>query len=105
MDSLPGASVGVPVGVVFELSTRDFREPDLGVILLFRNEETGVDKSSRLDPTGVVLISGRAPLRDNGVVAAGGADPATRGVNGVLLEVFAVALRVGMRGRMPFCLS
>jgi hypothetical protein len=75
------------------------------VILLFRNEETGVDKSSRLDPTGVVLISGRAPLRDNGVVAAGGADPATRGVNGVLLEVFAVALRVGMRGRMPFCLS
>lgn len=88
------------------LSTRDFRDPDLGVMLLFKNVDTGVDKSSRDDAGGVLLLfSGRAPLRDNGVVAAGGADPATLGVNGVLLDVLAVALRVGMRGRTPFCLS
>jgi hypothetical protein len=94
--------VGVPVGVVFVLSTRDFRDPDLGVMLLSRNVEIGVDRLSRL---GVILISERGPLRDNGVAAAGGTDAATLGVNGVLFDVFVDALRAGMSGRTPFCLS
>lgn len=86
------------------LSTRDFRDPDLGVMLLFKNVDTGVDKSSR-DDTGGVLFSGRAPLRDTGVVVVGRVDPATLGVNGVLFDVFEPALRGGMSGRTPFCLS
>jgi hypothetical protein len=106
-DSFGGAvdAAGVPVGVLFGLSTRDFRDPDLGVMLLLRKVDTGVDKSSRLEPTGVVRISERASLRDNGVAAVNGAAPATLGVNGVLLEVFADALRAGMSGRAAFCLS
>jgi hypothetical protein len=94
-----GVPVGVPVGVVCVLSTLDFLEPDLGVILLFKKAETGVDKSS-LDPTGgVLLLSGRAVLRVKGVEAVKGADPATLGVKGVLFDVFvAEALRVGISG-------
>lgn len=92
---------GVPVGVVCVLSTLDFREPDLGVILLFKKAETGVDRSSLDDPTGgVLLLSERAARRAKGVETVGGAEPATLGVNGVLFAVFAAeALRVGMRGR------
>jgi hypothetical protein len=95
--------VGVPVGVVFVLSTRDLREPDLGVILLLRKDEMGVVTSSRW------LASGRGPRRDNGVVALCGVDPATLGVRGVLLVFFAAAAaaeRVGMSGLVvPWCFS
>jgi hypothetical protein len=90
--------------VVFVLSTRDFRDPDLGVILWLRNVDTGVDMSS-LTPPGV-LFSERGLGSGVGVEAVGGADPATLGVNGVRLAVFAAAaLRVGMRGLDAFCLS
>ena len=89
--------VGVPVGVVFALSTRVLREDDRGVMLLFRNADTGVDRSSLDDALGV-LISERAPRRDNGVCAAGGAVPATRGFKGARFEAFAEALRTGISG-------
>jgi hypothetical protein len=92
-------AVGVPRGVLFVLSTRDFRKPDLGVILLLMKVDTGVVKSFRDEPTGVVS-SGRAFRCDNGVLA-GDDDPATLGVNGVLLLLFAAlaeALRVGASG-------
>jgi hypothetical protein len=96
-----GVPVGVPVGVVFVLSTLDFLDPDLGVILLFKKADTGVDRSSLDGPTGgVLLLSERAALRAKGVEAVGGAEPATLGVNGVLFAVFAAeALRVGISGR------
>jgi hypothetical protein len=83
---------------VFVLSTLDFRELDLGVMLLFRNADTGVDSSSLEDATGgVALFSERAPLRDKGVEAVCGAEPATLGVNGVRFAAFAAeTLRVGM---------
>jgi hypothetical protein len=89
---------------VFVLSTRDFRDPDLGVTFVPRKVETGVDRSSRGEFTGwaLKLASGRAVRRGNGV-KAGAAEPATLGVNGVRVEVFAVALNGGMRGRL--CLS
>ena len=92
--------VGVPVGVVFVLSTRDFRDPDRGVTLLLRNVETDVDISS-LDPATGVLVSERAP---RWAAAVGGADPATLGVTGARFEAFAAALRVGIRGFDAFCL-
>jgi hypothetical protein len=96
--------VGVPVGGVCAVSTLDFRDPDLGVILLFKKAEAGVGRSSLDEPTGgVLLLSERAARRDNGVEADCGAEPATLGVNGVRFEVFAEALRVGRRGRV--CLS
>ena len=99
-----GVPFGVPVGVVCVLSTLDFRDPDLGVMLLFKKADTGVERSSLEDPTGGVLTSERAPRRDTGVEAVCGVEPATLGVNGVLFAVFAAeALRVGIRGR--FCLS
>jgi hypothetical protein len=96
--------VGVPEGVVFGLSTRDFRDPDLGVTLTLRKAETGVERSS-LDAPPCVLSSGRAVHRDEGVNGPTGADPATLGVNGLLLGGFAAALRAGIRGREAFCLS
>lgn len=98
-------ALGVPVGVVCVLSTLDFLDPDRGVTLLFKKAETGVDSSSLADATGGVLrLSERAPRRPKGVEAVGGAEPATLGVNGVRLAVFAVeALRVGISGR--FCFS
>lgn len=59
---------GVPVGVVCVLSTLDFLDPDLGVMLLFKKADTGVEISSLEDPTGgVLLLSERAPRRDKGV--------------------------------------
>lgn len=70
-------------------------------MLLLRKEETGVEISS----LGVELLSERGARRDNGVDRAGEAEPATRGVKGALPEDFAVALRVGMRGRDAFCFS
>ena len=96
---------GVPVGVVFVLSTLDFLDPDLGVMLLFKKADTGVERSSLEDATGgVPLLSERSPRRDKGVEAVCGAEPATLGVNGVRFAVFAAAaLRLGMRGRL--CLS
>lgn len=96
-----GVPFGVPVGVVCVLSTLDFLDPDLGVMLLFKKAETGVDRSSLDDPTGgVLLLSERAVRRAKGVEAVGAADPATLGVNGVLFAVFtAEALSVGIRGR------
>ncbi len=80
------------------LLTRDLRDDDRGVmLLLFRNADTGVDKSS-LDDAAGVLLSERAPRRDNGVEAVGGAEPATLGVKGVRFDAFAEALRTGMSG-------
>jgi hypothetical protein len=107
MDGGAGVPVGVPVGVVFVLSTRDFRDPDLGVMLLLKNVDTDVERSSLDEPVGVALLLGRAARRGNGVGALVGVDPPTLGVKGVLFDVFAEALRVGIRGRAPapFCLS
>jgi hypothetical protein len=100
-DGEPGVPFGVPVGVVFVLLTLDFRDPDLGVILLFKSEGTGVGPSS------FTPVSNLGFLRDNGVVTLGGFAAATLGVRGTLFVVFAAAAeRVGMRGRVvPFCLS
>ena len=86
---------GVPVGVVFVLSTRTFLDPDLGVILLLRKAETGVGMSSWDVLFGVFA---RGPRRDSGVDATVGAEPATRGVRGGLFDDLAAALRVGMSG-------
>lgn len=98
----------MPLGVVFALSTRELRFPDLGVILLFKKADTGVDIPSLAEAAGVI-VSGRGPRRGNGVVAAtGGPAPATLGVNGVLLADLALALRVGMSGLAAWlllCLS
>lgn len=88
------------MGVVLALSTRFFLEPDLGVMLLLRKEDTGVEMSS----LGVVLLSERGARRDNGVDATDGVEPATRGVKGGLPDALAEALRVGMRGLEAFCL-
>lgn len=89
--------MGVPVGVVFALSTRVLRDADRGVMLLFRKADTGVDRSSLDDALGV-LFSERAPRRDNGVWAGGGPVPATLGVKGGRFEAFAEALRTGISG-------
>lgn len=78
VEAAEGVPVGVPEGVVFVLSTRDFREPDRGVTLTLRKADTGVERSS-LD-----------------------AATATLGVNGLLLGPLAAA---GIRGRGAFCLS
>ncbi len=97
-DGVPVA-VDVPRGVVFVLSARDFRELDLGVMLLLRNEDTGVVKSFLDEPTGVV-VSGRAFRCDEGVFA-GVFAPASRGVNGgfgVESRVFDGVAREGSRG-------
>ena len=89
------------MGVVFVLSTLEFRFPDRGVILLFKKDDTGVEMPSLDEATGV-WFSGAAPLRDNGVVAPG---LATLGVKGVLAAL-ALALSVGMSGGLvPLCLS
>lgn len=101
-DGGAGVPLGVPVGVELGLSTRTLRDPDLGVTLLLKNVETGVGISSF--PPGV-LFSERAGLRDDGVPVVGGAEPATLGVKGVRLAVFADALRVGMSGLETLCLS
>lgn len=95
--------LGVPVGVELGLSTRTLRGPDLGVMLWLRNVETGVGTSSF--PTGVVLTSDRAGLRDDDDPTLDGLEPATLGVNGVRLAVFVEALRVGMSGLEALCLS
>lgn len=90
---------------MFVLSTRLLRDDDRGVMLLFRNADTGVDRSSLDDALGEV-ISGRAPLRDSGVCAAEEAVPATLGVKGVRFEAFAEALRTGINGLVePLLLS
>ncbi len=102
VDGGAGVPLGVPVGVELGLSTRTLREPDLGVILLLRNVETGVGISS-FPPA--VLFSDRAGLRDDGVAIVGGAEPATLGVKGDRLAVFVDALRVGMSGLEALCLS
>lgn len=92
----PGVPVGVPEGVVFVLSTRDFLDPDLGVMLMLRKADTGVERSS-LDAAPWVLLSGH---RADGVA---GAVPATLGVNGLPLGGLAAT---GIRGRGgAFCLS
>jgi hypothetical protein len=96
--------VGVPDGVEFALSTRIFRDPDLGVMLLHRKAETGVERSSLDDPA-CASCSVRVVRRADGVEPPAGTEPATRGVKEVPLAIFAAALRVGIRGREPFCLS
>jgi hypothetical protein len=65
-----GVALGVPLGVVFVLSTLDFRDDDRGVILLLISVLTGVDSSSFGPlPRTVSGISLRAELRDSGGVA------------------------------------
>jgi hypothetical protein len=91
-----GVLWGVPVGVVLVLSTRIFLEPDLGVMLLLRNADTGVEISS-LEGPGVILFV-RGPCRDTGVEAIVTEDPATRGVKGARCDAFADALRAGISG-------
>lgn len=61
---------GLSAGVLIGLSARVFLDPLRGVILLlFRKVETGVEMSSlEAADRGVPLVSGRGPLRDNGVV-------------------------------------
>jgi hypothetical protein len=90
-----GVPVGVPEGVVFALSTRDFLDPDLGVTLMLRKVDTGVERSS-FDAEGVLLSCHRADGVD-------GAAPTTLGVNGLPLVGLPAT---GIRGRGgPFCLS
>jgi hypothetical protein len=50
-------AVGVCVGVEFALSTLVFLDPDRGVILVLRKEESGVEKSSFWESVGVVFPS------------------------------------------------
>lgn len=104
-DARTGVPFGVPVGVVLLLYTRDCRDPDRGVMLLFRKVETGVCGASSLGPP--PGVSDRAPLRNNGLVAVCGAAPATLGVNGVRFEGLVVAESVGMSGleELLCCLS
>jgi len=86
---------GVPIGVVFALSTLVFRDPDLGVILLLlrmRSSRTGT-------------ASERGAFRDVGVGVPTEGVPAILGVNGVLFPALAEALRTGMRGRPEFDLG
>lgn len=91
-----GVPVGVPEGVVFALSTRDFLDPDLGVTLMLRKVDTGVERSS-FDAAAWALLSCH---RADGV---DGAAPTTLGVIGLPLNGLPAA---GIRGRGgPFCLS
>jgi hypothetical protein len=81
------------------------RDDERGVILLFRNVDIGVERSSLNEAAGV-LLSDRAPRRGNGVEAVGRAEPATLGVKGVRFDAFAEALRTGMSGLVvPLFLS
>lgn len=81
---------------MFGESTRDFLDPDLGVILLLKY-------ISSLDVVLGVLLSGRGVRRERGVVAVfGGVEPATLGVKGVRLECLAAAERVGRIGLCCF---
>lgn len=91
-----GVPAGVPEGVVFVLSTRDFLDPDLGVTLMLKKADTGVERSS-LDAAAWLPLSCH---RAEGVV---GAAPATLGVNGLPLTGLPAR---GIRGRGgAFCLS
>lgn len=108
----------MPVGVVFTLSTRLFLDPDLGVMLLLRKAETGVESSSfdagvagvPPSPPPPPPVPTRGCLRDkgNGVICGfgfgDGAEPATRGVIGGRWDALAEALREGARGREALCL-
>jgi len=78
--------VGVLVGVVFVLSTRDFLFADRGVTLVLRNVETGVEMSS-LTATGV-LFSTRGRCVGVVVVVVVEVVATTLGVNGDLFEAF-----------------
>lgn len=77
----PGVACGVLVGVVCVLSARDSRFAERGVILLFKNVDTGVDTSS-LTAIGV-LFSALGRCVSVVLLAA-----TTLGVNGALLEAF-----------------
>jgi hypothetical protein len=90
----------VPVGVEFELSTLDFLDPDLGVILLLKKEATGVVRSSLWGALGV--MSWRVARLNSGVEILEGVEPATLGVNGVVFTVFMPeTLMLGTRGLWP----
>lgn len=54
---------GVAFGVLLELSTRLCLDPDLGVILLARNADTGELSSSLSRPLALSVDSGRARRR------------------------------------------
>lgn len=90
--------MGVPDDELFEVSNRVFLVLDLAVILLLlRNVETGVDKSS------FALFGVRFSVRD--CLEVGLVE--TFGVNGGLglIPLFAEALNVGANGRWLFGLS
>ena len=98
---MAGVPVGVPVGVELALSTLDFLDPDLGVILLLRKEVTGVVRSSLWGPL-LGVMSGRVARLSSGVEILEGIEPATLGVNGVVFTVFVLErLKVGKRGLWP----
>ena len=78
--------MGVPLGVVFVLSTRVFLDPDLGVMLWLRNVDTGVKISSRSPLAFLFCDLGLGGCV--GVEFVGGAEPATLGVKGVRFEAF-----------------
>lgn len=93
---------------MFALSTLLFREGDRGVMLLFKNAETGVEISEALCDVGVALSSRRPPFRAaKGVVTCEGLELAIRGVRSAFFAV--VALNVGVASLvtplLTFCLS
>ena len=84
--------LGVPVGVVWLLSTRDLREDDLGVTLLAMKAFAGVDNSSRGGGDLIGADVGAALFASGGVAEAA----ASRGVMGDLRLRFEA--RVGISG-------
>jgi|TARA_R110002003_G_scaffold1184_1_gene22558 hypothetical protein len=100
-----GVLMGVPLGVEVGLSTptRDFREEERGVTLLFRNALTGVTSSKTAVLTlGVVAVPLRTVRLDCELFAdAEEGATASRGVRGVfavrLLASFGLRLFWGLR--------
>jgi len=64
------SGLGVPFGVLLELSTRLCLDPDLGVMLLARNAVTGELRSSLSRPLVLTIDSGR-DRRGKGVAREG----------------------------------
>jgi hypothetical protein len=89
--------------VVFVLSTLDFLEPDLGVMLLLRIDEGVVCWSREYGAMGVA--SCRVARRIRGVELFEGTVPAILGVTGAVLAALRAAwLIVGSRGLLPWTL-
>jgi hypothetical protein len=95
-----GVPVGVPFGVFPALSTRDFREDDLGVMLELRKACTGVEMPSFGVDVGFgeSVAEGPPPGRRSIGERDDVVDPAIRGVNGGR-PVLGGALSFGINGR------